>query len=196
MERIFDSEVLCLLLKESDITEGVLGGSSDNMAMAFERARSEQPAVLIFEELDAIAPKREEDDMNHGYRSIVNELLAQVNEIRDEDVFCVGTTNLLGNIDPALQTTHRFDTVHVGLPDAEARADIFRHYLSERVVELEKFDCERLARMTEGFTGSNIEQVTENAARRVSKEYAEGDRDDYIVHKTDVWEQIDAVDEE
>lgn len=187
---VLDSDVSCILLKESDITEGVLGASSDNMAMAFERARSEAPSVLIFEEIDAIAPARDEDDMNHGYRSIVNELLAQVNEIRDENVFCVGTTNLLSNIDTALRTTHRFDTVHVGMPDLEARAAIFRQYLSERQVRMEDFDCEELARMTEGFTGSNIEKVTENAARRVSTEYAKGERDDYMVPKAEVLKEI------
>ena len=190
MSTAMETSVPCLQIRENNITESALGESSDNLAMVFDWARTVQPAVIIFDELDAIAPSRKEDNMNQGYRSIVNTLLTFMTEIKDEDVFCYGTTNLLGNIDSAITSSHRFDTMRVGRPDQAARADIFRHYLSKREVDMNDINCIKLAGKTEGFTGSNIEDVAEEAARTACIESIDGERDDYIVRKDDILREI------
>ena len=119
--------------------------------------------ILIFDEFDAIVPKRD-SDLNGNQANEVNEMLTQLNNCASRGIYVLATTNRPSLLDPAIMRKGRIDrTVYVSLPDKEARAELFR-------IEVEKrpnvgIDYGLLAKATENYTGSDISFIVEESAR-------------------------------
>jgi transitional endoplasmic reticulum ATPase len=96
----------------------------------FERAQKFAPAVILFDEIDAIAPSRSAESAQHQV-SVVAQLLVLLDGIESRgQIFVLATTNRPEHVDPALRRPGRFDqVVWMGLPDEAGRKDIFEHYL-------------------------------------------------------------------
>jgi SpoVK/Ycf46/Vps4 family AAA+-type ATPase len=134
----------------------------------FERAQKFAPAVILFDEIDAIAPSRSAESAQHQV-STVAQLLVLLDGIESRgQIFVLATTNRPEHVDQALRRPGRFDqVVWMGLPDERGRADIFEHYL--RGLKLvpplapNKLAAE-LASAAQGLTGADIAYLCQRAA--------------------------------
>ncbi|MGH9388057.1 MAG: ATP-binding protein [Vicinamibacteria bacterium] len=148
----------------SDVLDMWLGESERKLHEIFETARRNAPALLFFDEVDALGHKRSQM-RNHGGRNIVNALLAELDgvEANNEGVFVLAATNHPWDVDAALRRPGRFDRMVLVLPpDEEARQAILRHHLKDRPAET--VDVSFLASKTRGFSGADLAHLCDSAA--------------------------------
>jgi len=160
-----------------------VGESERAVRDLFKRARQCAPCVLLFDEIDALAPPRGgAGDEGHVAARVVAQLLTELDGIEDlEGVLVVGTTNRRDMVDPALLRPGRFDLLlEVSLPDADARAAIFRVHLSGKPIAA-GVDVPDLAVRTSGFSGAAIASACRRAAlMAVRRSLVAGDTDPLI----------------
>jgi AAA+ superfamily predicted ATPase len=153
-----------LAVSFADVVDSMLGQSERNIHELFSLARRNAPCVVFLDEVDAIGQKRTQ--LRHTpMRAVVNQLLLELDDVTgsNEGVFLLAATNHPWDLDSALRRPGRFDrTLLVLPPDQPARAAIFRFHLRERPVE--RVDPERLAKLTDGYSGADIAHVCESAA--------------------------------
>lgn len=112
------------IVNPSDFGSIYIHGSQGKIAETFKEAEKNAPIILIFDEFDAIAPKRDADNNNQANE--VNEILTQLNNCASKGIFVLATTNRPDMIDAACLRAGRMDEkFYVGLPDADARKEIF-----------------------------------------------------------------------
>ncbi len=155
-----------IAVRGPEILSKWVGESEKAIRQIFRRARQVAPAIIFFDEIDSIAPAR-------GYRHdtsgvtdrIVNQLLAEMDGIVPlTNVVVIAATNRPDILDPALLRPGRFDRlIYVPPPDKEARLQIFRIH-TRHMPLAEDVDLEKLAEITEGYTGADIEAVCREAA--------------------------------
>ncbi|HUG08390.1 MAG TPA: ATP-binding protein [Acidimicrobiia bacterium] len=140
------------------------GESARYLAEIFDEARRNTPVMLFFDEVDAIAFKREQMSSAAWLRSLVNQFLSELDGFSSNSgVFVVGATNAPWDVDPAMLRPGRFDrTVAVLPPDEPARIAIFGSHVRGRPVA--DLDMRRLAKLTDGFSGADIAHVVEEAS--------------------------------
>jgi len=153
-----------LAVSFADVVDSMLGQSERNIREIFSVARQNSPCVVFLDEVDAIGQKRTQ--LRHTpMRAVVNQLLLELDDVTggNEGVFLLAATNHPWDVDSALRRPGRFDRMLLVLPpDQPARAAIFRYHLRERPVE--RVDPERLAKLTDGYSGADIAHVCESAA--------------------------------
>jgi SpoVK/Ycf46/Vps4 family AAA+-type ATPase len=149
-------------IKPSDLGSIYIHGSQGKIRQLFDEAVKKSPCLLFFDELDALVPMRGHAG---GYQdNEVNEFLVQLNNCAERELLVVGATNRLGSIDSAVSRPGRMDKkVFVGLPDVEARAELFRICLEERPVA--PVDFVNMARAAERYTCAEITHLCDEAAR-------------------------------
>jgi SpoVK/Ycf46/Vps4 family AAA+-type ATPase len=145
-----------------------VGNSERNLHDIFMTARRSAPAVIFFDEIDALGRRRSQLTSD-TLRTIVNQLLAELDGLdgaqANQDVFTLAATNHPWDVDPALRRPGRFDrTLLVLPPDEPAREVIFRTNLKDRPVE--GIDLGRLARLTDGYSGADIKHICDTAAEK------------------------------
>lgn len=157
-------------IKPSDIQSKWVNQSQENIKNLFDEARANAPSIIFIDELDALMPNREGDNISHMNKSAVNEFLAQSNNSGQDSVFIIGATNRPNDIDPALLRTGRLDKhIYIPTPDFEARKEMFKIYLRKRPAEL-GIDYDVLSKMTEKYVSSDIKFITDEAARYALRE--------------------------
>jgi transitional endoplasmic reticulum ATPase len=162
-----------LHLSTGDLVEGVVGQSARNVERAFGAAADNRPCLLLFDEFDSVAQRRE-GGSHAEERRTVNQLLTSLERTRDHrDVIVVATTNDLGHLDPAVVRPGRFDRhVRVDLPDAAARRAILAGQLRRRPA-CAAVDLVDLARRTEGLTPAALTQAVDAAALAAFRQASE-----------------------
>ncbi|MDE5629377.1 MAG: AAA family ATPase [Muribaculaceae bacterium] len=151
------------IINPSELGSIYIHGSQQKIAELFEEAEKKGPMILIFDEFDAIVPKRDAD-LNVNQANEVNEMLTQLNNCASRGIYVLATTNRPGLLDPAIMRKGRVDrTVYVSLPDKEARKELFRLEIEKR--PFVNIDYEELASVTENFTCSDISFIVEETAR-------------------------------
>lgn len=151
-----------------------VGATEQAIREIFERAGRNNPSLILFDELDSIAPSRSTADAHHQ-RSAVAQLLALLDGIDTRSgISVLATTNCPNSIDPALRRPGRFDrVVWMKLPDEEGRAAILRHYLKalklDPSIDVDIFAAE-LASLTDGASGADLEFLCNTAARLCVKD--------------------------
>ncbi|MCQ4336928.1 MAG: AAA family ATPase [Sulfolobales archaeon] len=164
--------VKLIMLSGAEILYKGYEGAVAAVKEVFNRARENKPAIILLDEIDAIAPRRE------AYKSegnkVVNQLLTEMDGIRTlRDVVVIATTNRIEDVDPALLRPGRFDkVVFMPLPNRDERRDIFEKYLSKETCS--KVNCDALAALTEGYSGADLASVTREAKLKVLKEMIKG----------------------
>jgi SpoVK/Ycf46/Vps4 family AAA+-type ATPase len=157
----------------SEILTAWLGESERNLALMFEKARSQKPCVMFFDELDALAFSRSKASSDTS-RKIVNEFLSQLDgfEKANDQVLILAATNMPWDVDPAMKRPGRFARqVFVPPPDAVARARIVELALDS--VPHGPVDTVAIARVTEQFSGADVDALVERAKEYVLTEYLE-----------------------
>ena len=151
-----------------DVLDMWTGQSERNLAQLFAAARRNAPCVLFLDEVDALGQKRSHLTHSSSMRNVVNQLLAEMDTERS-GVFVLGATNHPWDVDPALRRPGRFDRMLLVLPpDTPARSAILRHHLRDRPVGA--LDVERVAAVTEHFSGADLAHVVTTAAERALAE--------------------------
>jgi SpoVK/Ycf46/Vps4 family AAA+-type ATPase len=157
----------------SEILTAWLGESERNLSLMFEKARSQKPCVMFFDELDALAFSRSKASSDTS-RKIVNEFLSQLDgfDSGNDQVLILAATNMPWDVDPAMKRPGRFARqVFVPPPDAAARARIIELALDS--VPHAAVDCAALARETELFSGADVDALVERAKEYVLTDYLE-----------------------
>ena len=162
-------------IKGPELLNKYVGESEKGVREVFEKARSNAPTVVFFDEIDSIAGERGQrmGDSGVGER-VVSQLLTELDGLEElEDVVVVATTNRPDLIDSALLRPGRLDRhVHVPVPDEEARRKIFEVHTEHKPLA-DDVDLDALARRTEGYVGADIEAVCREASMAASREFIE-----------------------
>ncbi|HET9222142.1 MAG TPA: ATP-binding protein, partial [Roseiflexaceae bacterium] len=149
----------------SDILDMWYGQSEQKLHALFESARRARPAVLFFDEIDAIGGSRL--DMRQQFqRTLVNQFLAELDgaDSDNDGILVIGATNAPWHVDVALRRPGRFDhIVFVAPPDEAARREILRLHLRGKPAA-EDVDVARLARETERYSGADLRALVDGAA--------------------------------
>jgi transitional endoplasmic reticulum ATPase len=151
-------------VRTSDIASTYVHGTQLEIQRVFEDARMRIPAVLFFDELEAMVPSRKRLDVSFHYKSEVDEFLGQLNKEYNEGLIIIGATNYISNIDEAILRPGRFDKkIYIGPPDLCARAEGFRVFLKDIPQKNIRYDY--IGEMSKNFTFADIEFVCEEIKR-------------------------------
>ncbi|MFC6835397.1 CDC48 family AAA ATPase [Halomarina ordinaria] len=176
-----ESQSNFISIKGPELLNKYVGESEKGVRDVFEKARSNAPTVVFFDEIDSIAGQRGRNMSDSGVgERVVSQLLTELDGLEElEDVVVVAATNRPDLIDSALMRPGRLDRhVHVPVPDEEARRAIFAVHTREKPLA-DDVDLDSLARRTEGYVGADIEAVCREAAMIASRELITSvDRDD------------------
>jgi transitional endoplasmic reticulum ATPase len=147
-----------------EIMSKYYGESEEKLRETFEEAEESAPAIVFIDELDSIAPKREEAG-GDVERRVVAQLLSLMDGLEERgEVVVIAATNRVDAIDPALRRGGRFDReIEIGVPDREGRLEILQVH-TRGMPLADGVDIEQYADNTHGFVGADIEQLVKEAA--------------------------------
>nr|WP_321352097.1 CDC48 family AAA ATPase [uncultured Methanoregula sp.] len=153
-----------ITLSGPEIMSKYYGESEKGLREKFEEAEQNAPAIIFIDEIDAIAPKREETK-GEVERRVVAQLLALMDGLKGRgQVIVIAATNLPDSIDPALRRGGRFDReIEIGIPDKKGRMEIFQVH-SRGVPLADDVKIEDYANSTHGFVGADIALLVKEAA--------------------------------
>lgn len=140
------------------------GESEAKLREIFETARSHAPSIIFLDEIDAIAPRREEVT-GEVEKRVVAQLLALMDGLESRgQVIVIGATNIPNALDPALRRPGRFDReIVIGIPDRNARLEILQIHTRGMPLAAD-VDLESIAQLTHGFVGADLEALCKEAA--------------------------------
>lgn len=149
-----------------EIMSKFYGESEERLRDTFKQAQDNAPSIIFIDELDSIAPKRDEVSGDVEKR-IVSQLLTLMDGLEARGkVVVIGATNRVNSIDPALRRPGRFDReIEIGIPDEEGRLDIL-HIHTRGMPLTDDVKLEYFAKITHGFVGADLESLCKEAAMR------------------------------
>lgn len=149
------------------------GESEANVRDTFAKARGAAPCVLFFDELDSIAQQRggSSGDAGGAGDRVMNQLLTEMDGVgAKKNVFVIGATNRPDIIDAALMRPGRLDQlIYIPMPDYESRLSILRSVLRKTPISKD-VDLQYLAAQTEKFTGADLTEICQRAAKLAIRE--------------------------
>lgn len=154
----------------NDVLDMWIGNSEKKLHELFEHARSHQPCVLFFDEVDALGASRT-DMKTSASRHLVNQFLAELDGAKssNEGVLILAATNAPWHLDSAFRRPGRFDQIlFVPPPDEPARADILRLQLAGKPVQ--EIDHLQVARKTGDFSGADLKAVVDQTIEKKLRE--------------------------
>ncbi len=149
-----------------EIMSKFYGQSEENLRGIFKQAEENAPSIIFIDELDSIAPKREEVS-GEVERRVVAQLLALMDGLQGRGkVVVIGATNRPNALDEALRRPGRFDReIEIGVPDRDGRLEILQ--IHTRGMPLTKdVDLKELAGITHGYVGADLAALSKEAAMR------------------------------
>ena len=165
-----------------EILSKYYGDSEKKIREIFENAEKQAPTIIFFDEIDAIAPKRE-DTPGELERRMVSQLLSMMDGLKSRGkVIVIAATNRQNSLDPALRRPGRFDReISISAPNKQGRLNILK--IHTRNMPLAKdVNLNRLAEITHGFVGADIAALSKEAAmnvlRRVLPEIKFGEKEE------------------
>src|SRR6188472_240434 len=167
-----ESEANFISVKGPELLSKWIGESERGVREIFRRARQAAPCVVFFDEIDSIAPVRGLGGDSMVTERVVSQLLTELDGIQQlTSVVIIAATNRSDMIDPALLRPGRFDKiVYVPLPEKATRKKILEiHSLEKPISDIVDFD--RIAEITDGFSGADVSAVSNTAVSLVLHEY-------------------------
>ena len=160
-----ESEANFILVKGPELLDKFVGESEKGIRKVFERARQASPTIIFFDEIDSLVPRRGLESNSAGVTDrVVNALLSEMDGLEElNDVVILGATNRPDLVDPALLRPGRFDKIiATSNPDNESRLKIFKIHTNKMPLA-DDVNLNKLAEMTEGYMGSDIEAICREA---------------------------------
>ncbi len=162
-----ESEANFILLNGPEIMSKFYGESEKKIREIFDDAEKNSPSIIFIDEIDAIAPKRE-DVSGEVERRVVSQLLTMMDGLQSRGkVIVIAATNRPNAVDPALRRPGRFDReIEVGVPDKSGRLSVLK--IHTRGMPLTKnVDLDKIASKTHGFVGADLASLSKEAAMSV-----------------------------
>lgn len=149
-----------------EIMSKFYGESEEKLREIFTKAEENAPSIIFIDELDSIAPKREEVSGDVEKR-VVSQLLTLMDGLKHRGkVIVIAATNRPNALDPALRRPGRFDReIEIGIPDEQDRFEILQIHTHGMPLEQE-LDLSKFAKITHGFVGADLEVLAKEAAMR------------------------------
>ncbi len=177
-----ESEANFYSINGPEIMSKFYGESEARLREIFQQAQQNSPSIIFVDELDAIAPKREEVT-GEVERRVVAQLLALMDGLSGRgNVIVIGATNRPSALDPALRRPGRFDReIEIGVPDKQGRHEVLQIHTrgmplhgvekSEEEKSGEDVDLRKLAEMTHGYTGADLSALGRETAMKALRRY-------------------------
>ena len=162
-----ESDAHFIAINGPEIMSKYVGGSEERLREFFEEAEENAPSIIFIDEIDAIAPKREEVT-GEVERRIVAQLLTLMDGLKSRgQVVVIGATNRPDALDQALRRPGRFDReIEIGVPDKDGRMEVLQIHTRGMPLD-KKVDLDEIAEITHGFVGADIESLCKESAMRV-----------------------------
>jgi transitional endoplasmic reticulum ATPase len=159
-----EADATFLSIDGPEIMSKYYGESEKQLREKFEEAQDNSPAIIFIDEIDAIAPKRD-DTGGEVERRVVATLLSEMDGLEQrENVIVIAATNRADAIDPALRRGGRFDReIEIGVPNKEGRKEILQIHTRNMPLD-DSVDLEEIADKTHGYVGADLEAVAKEAA--------------------------------
>lgn len=159
-----ESDAKFFVISGPEIIHKHYGESEAHLRKIFEQASKQSPSIIFLDEIDSIAPKRE-NTVGDVERRVVAQLLTLMDGLKQrENVIVIAATNLPNSIDPALRRPGRFDReIEITIPDRSERLHILEIHTRGMPLE-EDVDLRHLASITHGFVGADLESLCREAA--------------------------------
>jgi len=161
-----ESEANFFIINGPEIMNKYYGETEARLRDIFKEARESAPSIIFIDEIDAIAPKREEA-FGDVEKRVVAQLLALMDGMSDRgQVIVLGATNRSESLDPALRRPGRFDReIEIGVPNVESRLEILQIHTRGMPLS-EDIDLQELAARLHGYTGADIKALCREAAMK------------------------------
>ena len=159
-----ESNAHFILINGPEIMSKFYGESEQNLRKKFEEAEKNAPSIIFIDEIDAIAPRREEVK-GEVERRVVAQLLTLMDGLKSRGkVVVIGATNVPNILDPALRRPGRFDReLEIGVPDDKGRLEILKIH-TRNMPLLKEVNLKDIARVTYGFVGADLAALCKEAA--------------------------------
>ena len=159
-----ESNAHFILINGPEIMSKFYGESEQNLRKKFEEAEKNAPSIIFIDEIDAIAPRREEVK-GEVERRVVAQLLTLMDGLKSRGkVVVIGATNVPNILDPALRRPGRFDReLEIGVPDDKGRLEILKIH-TRNMPLLKDVNLKDIARVTYGFVGADLAALCKEAA--------------------------------
>ncbi|MEW6604332.1 MAG: CDC48 family AAA ATPase [Thermoproteota archaeon] len=166
-----ESEANFFIINGPEIMNKYYGETEARLRDIFKEARESSPSIIFIDEIDAIAPKREEA-FGDVEKRVVAQLLALMDGMSDRgQVIVLGATNRPESLDPALRRPGRFDReIEIGVPNAEGRLEILQIHTRGMPLS-DDIDLQDLAAELHGYTGADIKALCREAAMKALRRY-------------------------
>ncbi|MBU5690100.1 MAG: CDC48 family AAA ATPase [Candidatus Aenigmatarchaeota archaeon] len=165
-----ESNANFISVKGPELLSKWVGESEKHIRELFRRAKQVAPAIIFFDEIDALAPKRGRSASDTASEKIVSQLLTEMSGIEDLDgVVVIAATNRPDMVDPALLRPGRFDKqILVMPPDEKTRLKILE--IKTKKMPIKGVDLKELAKKTEGFSGADLDALVREAGMNALRE--------------------------
>merc|ERR1712023_616499 len=173
-------------VKGPELLTMYFGESEANVRDTFAKARAAAPCVLFFDELDSIAQQRgnSQGDAGGAGDRVMNQLLTEMDGVGSKkNVFIIGATNRPDIIDPALMRPGRLDQlIYIPMPDYESRLSVLKAVLRKTPMSKD-VDIAYVAAQTEKFTGADLTEICQRAAKLGIREAIQRDMERDMIRK-------------
>ncbi len=158
-----ESDANFILINGPEIMNKFYGESEKKIREIFDEAEKSAPSIIFIDEIDSLAPKREES-YGEVERRVVSQILTCMDGLKGRGkVVVIGATNLVNSLDPALRRPGRFDReIPINVPDKKGRLSILK--IHTRNMPLKNVDLDHLASITHGFVGADLSALCKEAA--------------------------------
>ena len=160
-------------VKGPELLNAWFGGSEANVRNLFDKARAASPCILFFDEMDSIARARGSGGGGASETSdrVINQILSEIDGMGSgKTLFIIGATNRPDILDPGIMRPGRLDQlIYIPLPDRESRISIFKANLRKSPIA-DDLKLEKLADVTEGFSGADITEICQRAAKNAIRD--------------------------
>jgi len=160
-----ESNANFIAIKGPELLSKWVGESEQGVRKIFKKARQVAPSILFFDEIDSLAPARGRSTGSNVSDTVVNQILTEIDGMEGlENVVVIAATNRPDIVDPGLLRPGRFDRhILTPLPDEESRKKIFKIHTKDMPLSKD-VKIAKLAEMTEGYVGADIEALCREAA--------------------------------
>jgi transitional endoplasmic reticulum ATPase len=166
-----ESEANFYSINGPEIMSKFYGESEARLREMFQQAQKNAPSIIFIDELDAIAPKREEVT-GEVERRVVAQLLALMDGLSGRGyLIVIGATNRPEALDPALRRPGRFDReIEIGVPDQKGRFEVLQIHTRGMPLK-DDVDMNKLAKMSHGYTGADLSALGRETAMKALRRY-------------------------
>lgn len=163
-----------LSVKGPELLNMWFGGSEANVRELFDKARAASPCILFFDEMDSIARARGGGGAGGSSDTsdrVINQILSEIDGMGSaKTLFIIGATNRPDILDPGIMRPGRLDQlIYIPLPDHASRVAIFKANLRKSPID-DDIDLVQLADVTEGFSGADITEICQRAAKNAIRD--------------------------